>query len=62
MPPLPNPSVPRGPSTEQLRTVLEAARRLLAARQDAMLTCVDWDALSNAVALCDERESHEKGG
>ena len=37
---------------EHLRVVLEAAQRLLAAREDDMITGDEWEALANAVDQC----------
>lgn len=36
----------------QLQVVLEAAQRLLAAREDDMITGDEWEALANAVDQC----------
>lgn len=44
------------PTLAQLQAVLEAARRLLAAREDQMVTAAEWDDLARAVAACDEPE------
>lgn len=41
-------------STEDLLAVLEAARNLLAARENAMLTRMEWDALRRAVDACEQ--------
>lgn len=40
------------PSRVHLHAVLDAAERLLAAREDAMITAEEWDALQSATALC----------
>ena len=37
---------------EHLQVVLEAAHRLLAAREDQMVTGDEWEALANAVDQC----------
>jgi hypothetical protein len=39
-------------TTEQLEAVLTAAKHLLGARQDHMLTVEEWTALARAVAIC----------
>ena len=39
-------------TTEQLEAVLTAAKYLLGARQDQMLTVEEWTALARAVAAC----------
>jgi hypothetical protein len=36
-----------------LHAVLDAARRLLAAREDGMVTGQEWDALREAVEACE---------
>ena len=38
--------------TDELLAVLAAARRLLMAREDQMLTCVEWEDLQHAVNAC----------
>lgn len=46
----------------RLRAVLSAAQAVLAAREDQMLTCAEWDALQAAVAAAnmqpEDREPH----
>jgi hypothetical protein len=37
---------------EHLQVVLEAAQRLLSAREDQMITADEWEALANAVDQC----------
>ena len=39
-------------SDDTLRAVLDAAQRLLAAREDGMVTAAEWDALQEAVEAC----------
>lgn len=38
--------------TDELHALLAAARRLLMAREDQMLTCVEWEDLQHAVDSC----------
>lgn len=52
-------------NVEQLRVVLEAAQRLLAAREDDMITGDEWEALANAVDQCNagfEPPARDGGG
>lgn len=44
--------MPATPDVERLRSVLAAAERLLAAREDQMVTLDNWDMLAIAVAAC----------
>ena len=48
---------------DRLRAVLDAAQRLLAARDDGMVTVAEWDALQDAVEDCSEyqREDQTRG-
>lgn len=42
---------------EHLQVVLEAAQRLLAAREDDMITGDEWEALANAVDQCNAADT-----
>lgn len=44
----------------QLESVLDAAERLLNARERRMLTTEEWDALEHAVAACSEPAANER--
>lgn len=45
-------ATPPFPLYEQLVEVLDAAQRVLAAREDAILTREEWDELERAVTAC----------
>ncbi len=44
----------------RLESVLDAAERLLSAREDQMLTTEEWDVLEHAVAACNEPAANER--
>lgn len=44
----------------QLESVLDAAERLLNAREDERLTTEEWDAFEHAVAACSEPAANER--
>jgi len=44
-------------TTAQLEAVLDAAGRLLGARQDQMVTVEEWTNLARAVAVCKGRKT-----
>ena len=51
-------TAPATPGREaQLEAVLDAALRVLGARQDQMLTLEEWTDLARAVAACQERKT-----
>lgn len=45
-----------------LQVVLEAAQRLLAAREDDMITADEWEALANAVDQCNSASAPSADG
>ena len=45
---------------DQLEILLDAAERLLNAREVQMLTTEEWDALEHAVAACNEPPANER--
>lgn len=45
---------------DRLRDVLKAAQAILAAREDQMLTAIEWDALEHAVAAATQPPANER--